>query len=379
MCLGISREGLVVKKVYVDLGSRSYDILIEAGLTNQLSSFFDERELRKRIFLVSNDSIFKLIGKKILDNLQGNGYEVSEILIPDGEKYKNLETVENIYGCLVDQKADRTSILAALGGGVIGDITGFAAATFLRGISYVQIPTTLLAQVDSSVGGKTGVNYGGGKNMIGSFCQPHLVCIDPESLSTLPQREFQSGLYEVVKYGLIYDQQFSKLIHNSLENIQNMDPVVLESIIGRCCEIKAEITSNDETETDLRRILNFGHTFGHALEAAAKFQGITHGEAVGYGMIAATNLSVVEGHLDSDVANSIIRKILQVGPLPPIQMFPTENILGAMSRDKKRLGMQNFFVLLKEVGKTIVIGNVSEKVLAEVWEETKRVGNSFPL
>lgn len=379
MCGEIGREGLVVKKVYVDLGSRSYDILIEAGLAKQLSNFFDERELRKRIFLVSNDSIFKLIGENLLDNLQDNGYEVSEILIPDGEKYKNLETVENIYSCLVDQRADRTSMLVALGGGVIGDITGFAAATFLRGISYVQIPTTLLAQVDSSVGGKTGVNYGWGKNMIGSFYQPHLVCIDPESLSTLPQREFQSGLYEVVKYGLIYDQQFSKLVHNSLENIQNRDPVVLESIIGRCCEIKSEIVSNDETETDLRRILNFGHTFGHALEAVAQFQGITHGEAVGYGMIAATHLSVVEGYLDSSVADNIIRKILQVGSLPSIHMFPTEDILEAMSRDKKRLGMQNFFVLLKEVGKTIVIGNVSEKVLAEVWEETRRVGASFSL
>lgn len=379
MCVEIGREGLVVKKVHVDLGSRSYDILIKAGLTNQLSSFFDEREFRKRIFLVSNDSLFKLIGENLMDNLRDNGYEVSEILIPDGEKYKNLETVENIYGYLVDQRADRTSVLAALGGGVIGDIAGFAAATFLRGISYVQIPTTLLAQVDSSVGGKTGVNYGWGKNMIGSFYQPHLVCIDPEFLSTLPQRELQSGLYEVVKYGLIYDQQFSTLIHNSLENVQNRDPVVLESIIGRCCEIKSEITSNDETETDLRRILNFGHTFGHALEAVAQFQGMTHGEAVGYGMIAATHLSVVEGYLDSSVANNIIRKILQIGSLPPIHTFSTENILEAMSRDKKRLGMQNFFVLLKEVGKTIVVGNISEKVLAEVWEETKRVGASSSL
>ena len=365
-----------MKTVHVNLGHRSYDILIGSGLLERSHDFFEKRGIRKRIFLVSNDSLFKLFGKDLLEKLQENDYKVTEILIPDGEKYKNLETVENIYTYLIAQRADRTSTLAALGGGVTGDITGFVAATFLRGIPYIQIPTTLLSQVDSSVGGKTGVNHMLGKNMIGAFYQPHLVYIDTETLSTLSQREFQSGLYEVVKYGLIYDQPFSELVRDSMEDILERTPTVLERVITRCCEIKAEIISNDETERDLRRILNFGHTFGHALEAAAHFQGMTHGEAVAYGMIAATHLSVMEAQLDASVADEIIRNILQVGSLPPIHTLHTEDILEAMSRDKKRLGNQNFFVLLRAVGKPIVTGDVPEEALTEVWEETKRVSAS---
>jgi 3-dehydroquinate synthase len=261
-----------VKTVRVDLGKRSYDILIGAGLLDQFPQFLERCGTGKRVFLISNAAVSQLFGKNLLERLSVSGYQVAEVFIPDGEAHKSLKTVEDIYSALITQGADRSSTLVALGGGVTGDVVGFVAATFLRGIPYLQIPTTLLSQVDSSVGGKTGVNHRLGKNMIGAFYQPHLVCIDTDTLASLPPREFQSGLYEVVKYGLICDSEFFEYFESNLEEIQKRKPDVLEELISRCCEIKAEITSSDEKEQGLRRILNFGHTFGHALEGATEFQ-----------------------------------------------------------------------------------------------------------
>jgi 3-dehydroquinate synthase len=292
------------------------------------------------------------------------------LLIPEGEQSKNLHTVENIYTYLIAQKADRNTTLAALGGGVTGDIVGFAAATFMRGIPYLQIPTTLLSQVDSSVGGKTGVNHSLGKNLIGAFYQPFLVCADISSLRTLPLREYQSGLYEVIKYGLIYDRDFFDFFSERLQEIKNLDSDVLESVISRCCEIKAEVISIDEKEEDLRRILNFGHTLGHALEAATEYRTLTHGEAVGYGMIAASILSYRQGLIDAATLDHIVKTILAIGPLPPVREIAFDSIVEAMRRDKKRTNDQIVFVLLKQVGQTKIESGHGRTLLNEVWDDT---------
>lgn len=359
-----------MKIVPVSLGQRSYEILIEAGLLDRAAELFKRYRVQKRIFLVANPKVFQLFGKALLQKLSESRYQVTEILIPDGEKHKSLDTVEKLYTDLITQRADRSSTLVALGGGVTGDIAGFVAATLLRGIPYIQIPTTLLSQVDSSVGGKTGVNHPLGKNMIGAFYQPRLVCIDTDTLSTLPPREFQSGMYEVVKYGLIYDLEFFELFERRLEDIQNRVTDVLENVISRCCEIKAEITSHDEREQDLRRILNFGHTFGHALEAATEYQALTHGEAIAWGMLAETRLSLLKGYLDAPTGKRIMQCIRGVGDLPPIDSVPIQRILEAMKRDKKRQGDQIVFVTLEDIGKTIVTGDIEEEVFIQAWEQT---------
>jgi 3-dehydroquinate synthase len=356
-------------EVHVNLGPRSYDILIAPGLLERLPELLRSREVHSRVFLIANTNVFKLYGEKALERLRAAGFQATEILIPDGEKHKSLQTLENIYTYLIAQGADRHSTILALGGGVTGDLAGFAGATFYRGVPYVQIPTTLLSQVDSSVGGKTGVNHPLGKNLIGAFYQPHLVCIDTETLTTLPERELQSGLYEVVKYGLIYDRDFYDYLETHLEEIPEQVPEVVETVISRCCEIKAEVTSIDESEADLRRILNFGHTFGHALEAATGYAALTHGEAVGYGMIAAVLLSEYKGYLDRETAEAITRLICRIGPLPPVDSVSVESILEAMARDKKRQHDQIHFALLKEIGKTVIEGDLDEAVLRAVWQK----------
>lgn len=361
-----------MKTVHVNLGNRSYDILIGQALLEQSPKIFKKHGVRNRIFLLSNTCVFALYGDRLLKNLSQEGFDVTEILIPDGEKYKNLATAENIYTYLIAQRADRFSTLAALGGGVTGDIAGFAAATFLRGIPYIQIPTTLLAQVDSSVGGKTGVNHQLGKNMIGAFYQPFLVSVDTDTLSSLPEREFQSGMYEVIKYGLIYDPDFFEYVEGHLCKIKSHDWEVLTEMISRCCEIKAEITSKDETERDLRRILNFGHTIGHALEAATEFQGLTHGEAVAYGMCAATFLSQRKGWLDEATGRRIIHCIRRLGDLPAVDHVSTEKILDAIQKDKKRQGSDIIFVLLKDLGRATISVDVDGPAIAKAWEQTCR-------
>ena len=359
-----------MKTVQVSLGERSYDILIGPNLLDEVQDFFEKYRLGKRVFLISNTGVFQLYGQRLREKLSAGGFEVTEILIPDGEKYKTLQTVENVYTYLIAQRVDRFATLAALGGGVTGDIVGFVAATFLRGIPYIQIPTTLVSQVDSSVGGKTGVNHCLGKNMIGAFYQPHLVYVDINTLETLPKREFQSGLYEVVKYGLIYDLEFFEYFEEHLEQIQQRIPKALENVISRCCEIKAEVVSLDERENDLRRILNFGHTFGHALETAVGFHGITHGEAVAYGMLAASRLSALEGLIDTSTWERIAACIYQIGELPSIEKVSSEQIQEAMERDKKRQEGRIVFVLLRDIGKTVIQTDLQER-FSEIWDHLR--------
>ena len=361
-----------MRTVQVNLGQRSYDISIGEGLLQDAGQLISKRLTGRRVFLISNLTVFELYGQLVVDGLTAADLDVVHLLIPDGERSKNLHTVENIYTYLIAQRADRNSALVALGGGVTGDVVGFVAASYLRGVPYVQIPTTLLSQVDSSVGGKTGVNHCLGKNLIGAFYQPSLVCIDTQSLSTLPAREFQSGLYEVVKYGLIYDGVFFDYFAEHLEGIKEREPEVMANVISRCCEIKAEVTSIDETEADLRRILNFGHTLGHALEAATRYEGFRHGEAVAYGMMAAARLSHAAGNLDSESLERINNTILAIGPLPSAGDVPFSRLLEAMKRDKKREDDQIVFVLLDRIGKTVIRSGIQEDLLSDVWAEVVR-------
>jgi 3-dehydroquinate synthase len=357
-----------MRTVSVSLGHRSYDILIGEDLLGKVAGVLDKHGVGKRIFVISNLTVFELFGQELVDSLSEAGLEVVHLLIPEGEKSKTLHAVENIYTYLIAQRADRKTTLAALGGGVTGDIVGFVAATFLRGVPYVQIPTTLLSQVDSSVGGKTGVNHQLGKNLIGAFYQPNLVCIDTNSLSTLPPREFQAGLYEVLKYGLIYDAEFFDYLEGHLDELKQKDPSILEAVISRCCEIKAEVTSIDETEEGLRRILNFGHTLGHALEAATQYEDFKHGEAVAYGMMAAATLSHREGNIDDETLERINSTILRIGPLPSVGDMPFSRLFDVIQRDKKRVDDRIVFVLLERIGKTVIRSGFEESLLSEVWE-----------
>jgi len=363
-----------MRTVHVHLGERSYDILIDSGLLSRLPELFRKYGVGSHLFLIANSNVFKLHGEKLLKTLNGAGFQAIQILIPDGEKYKNLQTLENIYTYLIAQGADRHSTILALGGGVTGDLAGFGAATFHRGVPYIQLPTTLLSQVDSSVGGKTGVNHSQGKNLIGAFYQPYLVCIDTDTLATLPARELQSGMYEVLKYGLISDADFFDYLEAHLAAIHERRPEVIENVISRCCEIKAEVTSLDENEADLRRILNFGHTFGHGLEAATGYGCLTHGEAVGYGMIAAVLLSERRGYLDAATVERVIQAICRIGPLPDITSVSLDSVLQAMARDKKRQHGRINFVLLKEIGKTIIENDLDQATLHDIWDRITACG-----
>jgi 3-dehydroquinate synthase len=360
-----------MKTVPVRLGDRSYDILIGRGLFDRLAPELTARGVGRRVFLVSNPTVFELYGNEIQQALQERGFQVTPLFIPEGERYKNLQTVENIYTYLIAQKADRQSTLLALGGGVTGDVVGFVAATFLRGIRYVQLPTTLLGQVDSSVGGKTGVNHCLGKNLIGVFHQPSLVCIDTDTLQTLSDRDFRSGVYEAVKYGLIYDPSFFELFEEKLSEILSRSSSggsLLEEVIGRCCQIKAEVTAKDEKEAELRRTLNFGHTLGHAAEAAMNFLELTHGEAIGYGMEAACELSYEADLISSDERDRVRSAIRAIGPRPDVRGIPFERLQEIMKRDKKRLGDRTVFVLLKGIGATVIRDDLSDEMVRRAWE-----------
>ncbi len=356
-----------MRTVRVELGNRTYDILIGPKLIGGIGEIFHEQGVGQRIFVITNPVVFELYGEAVVSALSQSGFSVVHLMIPDGEPTKSLHTVENIYTYLIAQKADRRSTLVALGGGVTGDVVGFVAATFLRGIPYVQLPTTLLAQVDSSVGGKTGVNHRLGKNMIGAFYQPNLVCVDTKTLGSLPMREFRSGLYEVIKYGLIYDRPLFDFLVDNLPAILNREDASLERIISRCCEIKAEVIAVDEREQNLRRILNFGHTMGHALEAATEYDRFKHGEAVAYGMLAAVHLSQREGLIDEAALRRICQTVRAVGDLPSAADISFEQLGTAMRRDKKREDDQTVFVLLNGIGQTEIRAGFEDTLLEEMW------------
>jgi 3-dehydroquinate synthase len=287
------------------------------------------------------------------------------ILLPDGERHKTLATVMRIYDALIRAAADRATCLIAVGGGVVGDITGFAAATFLRGVPVVQVPTTLLAQVDSAIGGKTGVNHPLGKNLIGAYHQPLAVVVDPLLLGTLPRREFRAGLYEVIKYGIIASRPLFARIADGLPKLFARDTESLVPVIAESCRIKAEVVGADEREAGPRRALNFGHTAGHALEAVTKYRRFRHGEAVAYGMLVAAELAVRRGTLDPADRTQLAELIAKMGPLPPVGDLPAADLIQAMRRDKKVVAGTLHFILPAGIGATTVATDVSEGELRE--------------
>jgi 3-dehydroquinate synthase len=363
----LSTETRAPVRIDVDTGSRSSAIWIDEGIVEQLPALLDARGVGKRRFIVSSPVIWRLHGKQ-LQHVAGGA---EPILIPDGERYKNLQSVSRIYESLIRAGADRGSAIIAVGGGVVGDTAGFAAATFLRGIALAHVPTTLLAQVDSSIGGKVGVNHALGKNMIGAFHQPAVVAIDPLLLRTLPRREFRSGLYEVVKYGMIASRElFDRVAHHSKEIFAKDAEILLPAIV-ESCRIKAKVVSADERESGLRRILNFGHTVGHALEAVTKYRRYRHGEAIALGMLAAADLGVARGALAERERQALAQLIAQLGPLPTVADLSTDEIVEAVRRDKKVVNGRLHFVLAIEIGATITVDDVTEDELRAVL---KRLG-----
>ncbi len=344
-----------MEQLSVGLGERSYPIWIGADILDRLGEALRRVSFPKRVALVSNPTVFALYGERVIEALRREGMNPSVITIPDGEEHKNLATLETVYDALIGGGFDRGAGLIALGGGVVGDLAGFAAATFLRGIPFAQVPTTLLSQVDSSVGGKTGVNHRLGKNLIGAFYQPLHVHIDVATLKTLPPREFAAGMAEVVKYGVIRDAAFFQSLQQGRESLMRQEPSALIAAVKKSCQIKADVVENDEKESSLRAILNFGHTFGHAVETLAGYGSVRHGEAVAIGMVAAALASRTRG-LCSDDDVAAIRTLLTSLHLPTAPPdFPLDAYLQAMGRDKKVKGGTLRMVLNKGIGDCAIV------------------------
>jgi 3-dehydroquinate synthase len=346
-------------RIDVDTGSRESAIWIGDAISERLPALLDAHGVGPRRFVVSSPVIWRFHGADLQRILGAS----EPILIPDGERYKNLQSVARVYEALIRAGADRGSAIVAVGGGVIGDTAGFAAATFLRGITLAHVPTTLLAQVDSSIGGKVGVNHALGKNLIGAFHQPAVVAIDPLLLTTLPRREFRSGLYEVVKYGVIASRALFDRVANQTKAIFARDPEALIPAIVESCRIKAEVVSADEREGGPRRALNFGHTVGHALESVTKYRRFRHGEAIALGMLAAADLGVARGALAERERQALAQLIAQLGPLPSLADLTITEVLEAIRRDKKVVNGRLHFVLAIEIGATVTVDDVTEDEL----------------
>src|ERR1700676_3109518 len=342
-----------VQTLHVDVGHSRYPIWIGSGLLAN-RELLEARIRGRDLLIVTNTTVARLYLAKLQDSLAGK--KVAECILPDGEQHKTLQTAGWVFDALVGKKMNRDATVLALGGGVVGDIAGFAAACYQRGVGYVQIPTTLLAQVDSSVGGKTGVNHPGGKNLIGAFYQPLAVVADTDTLATLPDRELRAGLAEVIKYGCIWDPLLFDWLELNIDNLARRDPKALAYAIGRSCEIKAQVVAQDERESNVRALLNFGHTFGHAIESATQYASYVHGEAVGLGMLIAASLSRRLGWLDA-TEHARIRDLLMRAGLPTeAPRMGVSRALELMQMDKKVLSGTVRLVLLERLGRAVVTG-----------------------
>lgn len=352
----------------VDLGERSYPIQIGQGLLDQ-AGLLTAHVAGRQVMVVSNTTVAPLYLDRVLASLAG--LHTATVILPDGEQYKTLDTLNTIFTALLEQRFNRGCTLVALGGGVVGDITGFAAASYQRGVAFLQVPTTLLAQVDSSVGGKTGVNHALGKNMIGAFHQPGCVIIDTDTLDTLDDRQLAAGLAEVIKYGLIYDADFFGWLETNITALRARDKAALATAIERSCAIKAEIVAADERESGMRALLNLGHTFGHAIETGTGYGNWLHGEAVAAGMLMAADLSARHGWLDhADVqrTESILR---QAGlPTEPPATMDEQQFMELMAVDKKVIDGGLRLVLLKRIGKAVVTADFQPELLSETLRAT---------
>lgn len=359
-----------MEKVRVELNERSYEILIDSDNLSSLGERLLRFPIGKKVAIISNPIVSELYSDKVLNSLKKEGFDVYLIIIPDGEAYKDYFWAYHILTKLLEFGFDRKSCLLALGGGVIGDITGFVASLFMRGISYVQIPTTLLAQVDSSVGGKTAVNHSLGKNMIGTFWQPALVWIDVNTLDTLSEREFLSGIAEVIKYGIIWDGEFFDLLEKNREKVLKRDKKVLTKIIKRSCEIKSEVVSKDERESSLRSILNYGHSIGHAIETTTGYSLFLHGEAISIGMVYEAKISHMLGFLSKESFERIRNIFKEYGlPVDMPAFIDRNGIFKTILIDKKNIHGKIRMVIPEDVGKIKINFEIGEEELKRVLNE----------
>jgi 3-dehydroquinate synthase len=342
--------------------SGEYVVLCECGLLRRVALEIAELGEFSSLHLITSPDVWRCLGTSLRRGLPKRT-KLHIHLMDDGEAAKNLSTVEKLTRSLVRAGADRKSLLIAVGGGVVGDVAGFVAACFLRGVALVQVPTTLVAQVDSSVGGKTGVNLPEGKNLLGAFYPPRMVLVDPEALATLPEREFRGGLAEVIKYGVIADAKLFAFLESNISAILKRDPPALAHVIRRSLEIKANVVSRDEKESGLREILNFGHTFGHALESATRYKRFQHGEAIAWGMMCAALLGHEEIAMPADAVSRIVSLVRQMGPIPAWPAVSAKRLLEVMRTDKKARAGKLRFVLAPRLGRAASYDNVSEKTV----------------
>jgi 3-dehydroquinate synthase len=352
-----------MKNLTVELGSRSYPIHIGQKLLGH-GELLTRHIHSRQVMVVSNDTIAPLYLERVIQQLRD--FDTASVILPDGEQYKTLDTLNAIFTALLEQRFNRDCTLIALGGGVVGDITGFAAASYQRGVAFLQIPTTLLAQVDSSVGGKTGVNHPLGKNMIGAFHQPGCVLIDTDTLDTLDDRQLSAGLAEVIKYGLIRDAGFFDWLEVNMSALKARDKQALAYAIERSCAIKAEMVAADERESGQRALLNLGHTFGHAIETGTGYGNWLHGEAVATGMLMAADLSARHGWVSTETVQRTERLLRLAGlPTSPPDEMDEAQFMELMAIDKKVIDGELRLVLLKSIGKAVVTGDFKAALLSE--------------
>jgi 3-dehydroquinate synthase len=355
--------------VPVTLGERSYDIVLRPGLLATVGDRLSAITASSKIAVVTDRHVASRYLQETLSSLRKAGYDPTPIVLPPGERTKTLGTIAKILDALAKHKFERQSLLLALGGGVIGDLTGFAAAIYQRGIQFIQVPTTLVAQVDSSVGGKTGVDHRLGKNLIGAFYQPRAVLIDPLTLRTLPRREWIAGLAEVIKYGIIADEEFFAFLEQEIPALLNLEEEPVIHVIKRSCEIKAQVVAADERESDRRRILNYGHTIGHALESLAGYRGLIHGEAVGIGLVQEADLACHMGLCGREVVERIRSLVRRAGLSDQVSPKSFTSLWSAMQHDKKVVGGRVMGVWPVRIGE-VVIRPIEQQVCAE-WFQSK--------
>ena len=360
-------------RVKIAVEPRPYEAVIESGLLAQAGARL--RELldgRERVFVVTVPPVRKKWGQPLMSSLKSAGLDAKVIEMADGEPAKTLATVEILAAKLAALGADRNAVVLAFGGGVVGDTAGLLASLYMRGIGVVQIPTTVLAQVDASIGGKTGVNLNAGKNLLGTFHQPRAVLIDPGVLASLPEREFRAGLYEALKCGVIGSPELFRRFEDDKDKILKRDAATLEWVIAESVRQKAAVVAADEKEAGLRQVLNFGHTIGHALEVETGYRGFLHGEAVAWGMVAATNIALAIGKLGSVTAGRIADAVLGLGSLPAVKVKPA-NVVKRLQTDKKTKDGVVHFVLPREIGQVEIVKGVPEKIVLEAVSELKRL------
>ena len=361
-------------RIPVAAPSRSYDVLLENGLLARAGESLGRILANRRVFIVTVPPVRRRWAKALLQSLDGAGIQADVLEMLDGERFKRLTTLEKLAAKLAKLGADRSATLIALGGGVVCDVTGFLASIYMRGVDVIQVPTTVLAQVDAAIGGKTGVNLQSGKNLLGTFHQPRMVLIDPGVLTTLPSREYRAGLYEALKCGIIGAPGLFRLLEERRREILDREPSVVEKVIAESVRLKASVVSADEREGGLRQVLNLGHTIGHALEAETHYTRLLHGEAVAWGMVAATNIALSIGKLDSIEGGRITHAILGLGKLPRMQIS-TASILKRLRSDKKTRGGVVHFILPRDIGKVEIVADVPETIVRSAVDEIRKLAS----